>query len=115
MLQDQKVRQDKKQDPASEDLGKDKEAQAYSQEFLSAMIDYAFNSLDDYLKKQGELQALELLNALMQLHSIQEIYKQSDLVLYVWNNEASYAIGSISKIVPKFGGHFIAPSGIVLR
>jgi len=93
----------------------ERQSHAFSMVFISAMTDYAYNTLHDHLKAQGDLNAVELLDALMQLMGIREIYKEEPMVLYVWNDEASYAIGRISHMVPRLGGHFEAPSGIVLK
>jgi len=109
MLQETKDRSTKLEQPR-------REAPMYSQVFLSAMTDYAYNTLHDYLVAQEiDLQAVELLASLMQLQSIQGIYQKETTVLYIWNDEASYAIGRISQAVPKLGGQFISPSGVVLK
>lgn len=111
MSQETKVK--KEQVQAVEDGMQEK---AFSQEFLSAMIDYAYNTLDDYLKTQDiDPKARELLGALVQLHSTREIYKETPMVKWIWNEEAGHCVGVISQLVPKLGGHFIAPSGIVLK
>ena len=114
MIQEMKV-QSKKQMPL-ESHADGKQAHAFSDVFLSAMKDSAYDTLYSYLKAQKVApEALEMLVDLMQLTSISELYKEDELVHYHWNDEACYAIGHISHNVPKLGGQFIAPSGIVLK
>lgn len=112
MLQETKTK--KQAEPV--EIASNKQAPAFSQAFLSAMIDYAYNTLDDHLKtKRLEPEVRELLAAMVQLISVRELYKEQAQVDYVWNDEACYAIATVSKAVPKLGGHFTAPSGVVLK
>jgi hypothetical protein len=115
MLQDQKVRQHQKQEPVKPEKESELEAHAYSNEFLASMYEQAYNTLHNYLVAQGvESDAVEMLDNLLQLASIQRLYDKQKLVLYIWNNEASYCIGRISHAVPKLGGHFPSESGVYI-
>jgi len=93
-----------------------KEPARFSPTFLSAMSDYAYNTLHDYLVAQGiDPEAIELLSSLVVIQQIQMIYLQEKEAIFIWNEEASYCIGRISFAVPKLGGHFMTPSGALIE
>jgi hypothetical protein len=111
--QAQEKKQEQKEEPPREiNLEEYKQAPAFSDQFLSMMVDYAYNTLHDYLKMQDiKPEALQMLANMMTLQTVQQMYRKEPMVLYVWNDEACFAIGSISQAVPKLGGQFISPSG----
>ncbi len=111
-LKDQKV---KKLEPVKPEEKAELEAHAYSNELLFFMYEQAYNTLHNYLVAQGvEADAVEMLDNLLQLASIQRVYDKDKLVLYIWNNEASYCIGRISQAMPKLGGHFPCEAGVYM-
>lgn len=115
MLQDTKVRQVRKQEAVKPETNSELEAHAYSNEFLFSMFEQAYNTLHNHMVAQGmDADAVEMLDNIIQLGSIQRIYDKEKLVLYIWNNEASYCIGRISHAVPKLGGHFPSESGVYI-
>lgn len=115
MSQETKVQQVKKQEEAKPAKDAELESHAYSNEFLFMMFDQAYNTLHNYMVAQGmDADAVEMLANIVQLGSIQRIYDKEKLVLYIWNNEASYCIGRISHAVPKLGGHFPSESGVYI-
>jgi len=93
-----------------------KEAPAYSMEFLAMMLDGGWDTLHTYLESQGiEPKALELMDDLLHLHTIQRLYEKEIRVVYIWNNEASEMIAQLSKLIPALGGHFMTRHGEVLK
>ena len=109
--QDQKVKKLEAKPAREEAL----EAKAYGSEFLAFMLEQAYNTLHQYMVAQGmDGDAVEMLANIVQLGSIQRIYDKEPLVLYIWNNEASYCIGRISHALPKLGGHFPSESGVFI-
>lgn len=113
--QTMQVSQVKKHEATKPEANSELEAHAYSNEFLALMYEQAYNTLHNYLVAQGvDGDAVEMLDNLLQLASIQRMYDKQKLVLYIWNNEASYCIGRISHAVPKLGGHFPSESGVYI-
>lgn len=98
----------------TKDAPHEMEPPMYSDVFLKAMEDYAYETLHEYLKKVSP-DAQDLFDNLMVLTNVQKICQQNTPILYVWNEEASYCIGRISQLIPKLGGHFITPSGELLE
>ena len=110
--QEQKV---KKLETAKPETNMEREAHTYSNEFLFSMFEKAYNTLHDYMVAQGmEPDAVEMLDNIVQLASIQRLYDKEPLVHYIWNNEASYCIGRISHAVPKLGGQFPSEAGVYI-
>jgi hypothetical protein len=94
----------------------EKEAPAYSMEFLAMMLDGGWATLETYLTSQGiEPKVLKLLEQLLHLSTIQRLYEKEPHVLYIWNNEASEAIAHLSKLIPALGGRFLTRYGEVLK
>jgi len=99
----------------SEIVQSEKEQPAFSQEFLSMMEEYGFTVLEEHLQKLGvEQDMIDLIENLRVLSSIQRIFEKEEKVLYIWNQEAADIVGRISKMVPRYGNHFITPSGLLL-
>lgn len=94
----------------------EREVPAYSTVFLSAMAEMAYDTLHDYLVAEGiKPEAVELLDNIILLLSIQRIFIQEGRVLYIFNQEAGELIAAMSKSIPALGGHFYTRQGELLK
>lgn len=88
----------------------------YSQEFLAAMEEYAFDTLVKHLQAKGiGKEAVDLLENLYILGGLRVTFVKDKQVRYIWNDHASDVIAGISRAVPALGGHFVTPTGELLE
>ena len=90
----------------------DEEAPAYSDEFLSVMIDYAYETLRHYLEcRKGIRQdAIRLLDDIVVLGCIRKTMASEKNINYMLNFSAAECVANISQSVIGAGGYFLGPS-----
>ena len=81
----------------------------YSEEFLNMMKDYAYETLRRHLEKQGQPEAVSLLDNLVML-TMKPLEGQA---AWVQDQILSEVIGKISQDVLKLGGRFYSSSEMI--
>lgn len=71
------------------------------------MMDYAYEALRQHLVAvEARAEAIDLVENIIIMHTIQMVYCKDQSVSYFWNQNAGETIGHISRAVVKLGGHF---------